>query len=153
MKKSFLHHIIEAMERDEAEHAEWIKVHGQPTMLGLSAFLNAIQTWFMPDGTKSVYRPKDGQQETTFDGLGAATIWEWDDFQETWHNVSSGKPNKYNTATFPAKGPRDPFFDIDDEHIDYVPVYSWKDEEPKCECGSEKSGSNRHSTWCKKFTP
>jgi hypothetical protein len=71
--------------------------------------------------------------------------WEWDENRKQWINVSSGVANMGNTKTFvmptliPVEYLRGDFkFDL-------------KLLVPKCECGSEKAGSNRHSTWCEKY--
>lgn len=39
--------------------------------------------------------------------------------------------------------------------IDFMPINIMISEASSlvCECGSEKAGSNKHSTWCKKFNP
>ena len=41
------------------------------------------------------------------------------------------------------------------QSIDFLPIsiHLGNMDELKCECGSEKTGSNKHSTWCKKFSP
>lgn len=109
----------------------------------------------MPDGTKTNTKPKDGEKFAIVDMItGTQTDWMWDDFQDLWFNVSSGnKPNKQNTATF-AIPPSYKYsiyrFDNDKEAMSFDLEFN-KSLGIKCECGSEKCGSDRHSTWCPKF--
>lgn len=36
--------------------------------------------------------------------------------------------------------------------IEYIPIkITISTDYPKCECGSEKTGSSRHSNWCQKY--
>jgi hypothetical protein len=37
--------------------------------------------------------------------------------------------------------------------LDFIPIQLRIGDDLKCECGSEKTGSNKHSTWCDKYSP
>ena len=93
-----------------------------------------IRSYTMPDGTKGYRRPSDGEIfNLTKNGVVEST-WQWDDLHEKWYNISSGKPNDTNTATFP------PIWDKD-----------FNTSLKKCECGSEAVGSPKHSSWCQLY--
>lgn len=152
--------ILEAMEREEAEAAEWIRANGLPKMIGLSAFLNAVQTWHMPDGTKTATKPRDGAVWTKFDPANGDETWQWDGQLEQWFNVSSGKPGAHNTKTFVVPQPICPMdldnmdaFDLELEKSGLYEPRTGRKQARSCECGSEKCGSNKHSSWCPKFSP
>jgi hypothetical protein len=99
-----------------------------------------------PDGTKASRKPRDGEKfYITKNGVVEST-WQWDDVMDKWVNISSGKPTKANTASYPPS-------------IKYTFAGTGLDiaiKDPKtakCECGSEAVGSPRHSSWCCKYDP
>lgn len=98
-----------------------------------------------PDGTQSVYRPKDGQVFTEFDSNGnTQSTWQWDDYKEQWFNISSGKPTPQNTATF-APGP---FTYKTGGPIEPIKVLN-----SECECGARHTQApNLHLTFCPLYT-
>lgn len=123
-------------------------------MIGLNAFLNTTQIWYMPDGTKTSNRPKDGQVMQTLDSHGNGTTWQWDDLLESWHNVSSGKPTQQNTQTFYYQAVFSPT-DLDNVDLsnEWCKAKVTKMPTLKCGCGSEKVNSPKHSPYCDKYDP
>lgn len=105
-----------------------------------SASSAAVKSWHMPDGTKTSHEPKDGQVWTKWDAVGNGETWMWDGLKQQWFNISSGRPTPQNTRTFAISCPMDDSDGI--QHSRY---------NPECECGSEKCGSDKHSSWCPKF--
>lgn len=115
------------------------------------------KTWHMPDGSKTATKPSDGQTWSRFDSSGAEIEkWQWEGTKDCWVNVSSGRPNKQNTATYVIPSQPRPI-DLDNygesgymfgEYHSKV-AHAIK----KCECGSEHVGSPRHSSWCSKYDP
>lgn len=99
---------------------------------------NCSMLYTYPDGTKSVVKPKQGQTYCYYTPMNTVQDWIWDDVAQTWikfKETSVGTPQ----------------FFIDFSEMEEGPD---KLREPtKCECGSEKTGSNRHSTWCQKYNP
>lgn len=103
-----------------------------------------VPVWTMPDGTKTVHRPKDGAVVLNTDpNTGLDIYWQWDDFKESWFNVTTGPTTNHNTATFIV-----PPYQKDGYHLDND--FEIK-KTPKCECGSDAVGSPRHSSWCQKY--
>lgn len=78
-----------------------------------------------PDGSPMSFIPKDGYVH--FDTKG--NEYTWDGFAQIWFK----KPNK------------DYDYDYNREYLKN------KEQTKKCECGSEKSGSNKHSGYCPKY--
>lgn len=79
-----------------------------------------------PDGTQGSRRPRDGEYFVrSLNGSHKTETFQWDDFLGHWVNVGNGEKVEFEAKTATS--------DI------------------KCECGSESTGSNRHSTWCNKF--
>jgi hypothetical protein len=68
-------------------------------------------------------------------GSGAA---KWDQSNQTWNCSDCGAPQS-----------TDPSYIGNNKTPDNVPW--WKQNEKKCECGSDKVGSGGHSTWCPKW--
>jgi hypothetical protein len=112
--------------------------------------------WY-PDGT-SGQRPSDGQVFYVYDHQqNVKSIWQWDDLKQQWFDITNNiKPlqppiyhvvpsGKYSNLPLPQS-----LMDLDNLEITigYGDTDGWK-----CECGSEKTGSPRHSTWCKKYHP
>lgn len=89
-----------------------------------------IVTYTYPDGTKSIRRPRDGEMFRVWDQVDQnEVIWQWDGYKEHWYRTK--------TVQVPTA-------------MDFIQV-NITIEADKCECGSEKTGSNRHSSWCKKW--
>lgn len=132
-------------------------VDGPLEMWGLSAMFPGYGApkYYMPDGTKTTTRPKDGEKFAKFDAAtGTYEEWMWDDVDGQWHNISSGKPNAKNTATFlfpPMICPMDLDGLYDNSGMEDVSAYA-QPPPIKCECGAAAVGSDRHSTWCMKFS-
>ena len=103
----------------------------------------------MPDGTKAASKHNDGQLWSKWDSTGnEVEKWQWEGTRDCWVNISSGKPTKANTATF-AITP----MDLDNYTYDLDgPIQPIKVFDPKCECGSLKVGSPRHSSWCQMYS-
>lgn len=94
-------------------------------------FMSKLYTF--PDGTQGYNSPIDGQIFYTFDSKGSPTgMWQWDGKLQSWHDIYHNKPNA--TGRYVRAG--------DKIQIDI--------KNNKCECGSEISGSNKHSSWCPK---
>lgn len=110
-----------------------VKMQAAQTYPGIPA----PQTWAYPDGTKATRKPGDGE---VFRKLSSNAAQEdcyiWYDQQQNW---------KWIGAKIIAPTPK----------IEFIPItiHIGNVEEMKCECGSEKSGSNKHSDWCKKYDP
>lgn len=152
-----LRYLISSIQRDEAEAEEYFRIFGAPKMIGLGAFLdsqqiagmfpyigNGLRIWVMPDGTKTVHRPKDGVVVLNTDpNTGLDVYWQWDDCSVSWFNVTTGPTTNHNTATFIV-----PPYQKDGYHLDND--FEIK-KTPKCECGSDAVGSPRHSSWCQKY--
>ena len=94
-----------------------------------------VRLYHYPDGTDSVARPKDGQTFIVQHDAYNSTEYIWDDVQEQW------SPNSH--------------CQVKNQSVDFIPIniVIHEGSEVKCECGSEKTGSNKHSTWCQKFNP
>lgn len=89
-----------------------------------------------PDGTTSAKEPADGTVFYFYDkNQSVIGIYQYDGFLGSWYDITNGTPTRST---------------LDDGMVNTALDIS----KPlmKCECGAEKSGSNRHSTWCKKFT-
>lgn len=95
------------------------------------------KTWVYPDGQSYNAEPTDGQQ---FDLVQTNQIdsYIWDGFLEKWVLISMTDKS---------------FVYLQGGQFTDKEIKLHKDYAPECECGSEKSGSNRHSNWCKKFNP
>lgn len=91
------------------------------------------QTYAYPDGTQSTSPPSDGQVFIEWDhNKKPKRTWQYDDLLKQWfdiHNLSSEAE-----------------FDLVKEFERLI------GEGHKCECGSDKVGSPKHSTWCPKHT-
>lgn len=87
-----------------------------------------MKIYVYPDGTMSSNKPVDGQVFVIYDSKQSATsMWQWDGLKEQWYDVTTRpKIKQYDLG------------------------YSWT-KKKLCECGGEKTGSNRHSTWCPKY--
>jgi hypothetical protein len=93
------------------------------------------QTYSYPDGTKRVVKPVDGEVCTAQDYLtGDTTSFVWDGQLELWYEIS------HRTGTNSPRGYRE------QKNSQSTSTFN----EPKCECGAEKVGSNNHSSWCEK---
>lgn len=102
--------------------------------------------YIYPDGNYSGRKPKDGEVFSLIKNGATESTWQWDGFVEQWFNVSSGKPSKVNTATFA----------LPPVHFDPVTVDSksvWGESTKKCQCGSHKVNSQKHSDWCDLYDP
>lgn len=100
----------------------------------------AQQYYVYPDGTKGTNKPRDGQTYSTQDpSTGDITNWQYDGLQDQWCRVGGGRM---------AGGPGIP-------GASSTIFVNWEPEsaQPKCECGSDKVGSPKHSKYCKKFDP
>lgn len=101
-------------------------------------FLPNIYT--MPDGTKTTTKPKDGTVFYIWDAnQNIKAVYQYDDLKSQWYDVTP-------TSSKPLYIPPPAGFDS------YPMPYSISLDKAKCECGSEKTGSNRHSAWCQKYT-
>ena len=96
--------------------------------------INAVQTWIYPDGTRSVNKPKDGEKFTLHTDPYNSDEFVWSDSSSQWHRVAHNSTIKLEQA------------------IEFVPI-SITIEGAKCNCGSEKVGSPRHSDWCDRYDP
>lgn len=97
---------------------------------------NGIFTY--PDGTQGTRRPKDGEVFWTTDNTSGDYIeWQWDDYKQQWFRKNKN-PSK--------------LFENQYEKLDLSKIteYSLSGSDIRCECGSEKCGSNKHSSWCPK---
>lgn len=89
-----------------------------------------------PDGTTSTNRPVDGQVFYIFNPFGTPVgIYQWDGLKDQWYDVVTMRTN-YLEIT--ANGDT-----TASENKNII---------KKCECGSEKAGSNIHSKWCAKYS-
>lgn len=117
------------------------------------------KTWHMPDGTKAASKPNDGQIWTRWDLTGnEVEKWQWEGTRDCWVNVSSGKPTKANTATYVITPLDLDNIDPSDYSLDYQHALgaiadSLSYKAPRCDCGSLKVGSPRHSNWCQMYNP
>lgn len=89
-------------------------------------------TYTLPDGTKTYYKPKDGQVFTTNDG----EHWMYDGLYEQWLRKRS----------IPKR-------DDDPVHPDFEQDMALAKKQGPCECGAAKVGSPKHSSWCCKYDP
>jgi len=101
----------------------------------LIGYPHAIQqTWTYPDGTKSLSAPKDGQVFRCYSANQTKEdCYVWSDKNQNWKWIGAKLLAPVDTPII--------------IHLGNM------DDESKCVCGSEASGSNRHSSWCNKFSP
>lgn len=102
------------------------------------------QVYVYPDGTASVHEPSDGQVFMEWDvSQKVKRVWQYDGFKRQWFDVTvSGKPIPY---AFTRK------MDETDEEFRKRVTGQITIQKTKCECGSEKCGSSKHSSWCPKY--
>lgn len=80
-----------------------------------------------PDGSKKARRPRDGEKFCVWCNVDQEErVWQWDGFKDRWYDIT-----------------------LEDSFNKLIKIDL---EEDKCECGSEKVGSPKHSTWCKKWS-
>jgi hypothetical protein len=90
-------------------------------------------TWTYPDGTKSMNAPKDGEVFRCFSANQTKEdCYVWSDKNQNWKWIGAKLLAPVDTP---------------------IIIHLGNMDEPKCECGSEAAGSNKHSSWCKKFNP
>lgn len=96
-------------------------------------------TYIYPDGTTGFRRPRDGERFYLKDRVdGSISEWIWDGYAEQWFRKKDGTAL---SANFKIQ------YEFEDKEIKLHTNYV-----KKCECGSEKVGSSRHSTWCAKYS-
>lgn len=101
-----------------------------------------------PDGTKSIRRPKDGEIFRVWDPVDQnETVWQWDGYKVSWYNITNKQTPKVVTGSTVKV-----FLNGIELEMAGDVSYDISMDEPKCECGSEKVGSNKHSTWCQKWS-
>lgn len=118
-------------------------------------------TWYTyPDGAKSSRRPKDGEKFDLVDGYGAVdSTWEWDDFLEQWFNISSGRPNKHNTATFATGQAAYHYYpgmtpsERENAEFERPPIHAEPKLDNPCKCGGWAVKATRHAHYCPLFHP
>lgn len=102
----------------------------------------APQQYPYPGGITAPTKPSDGEIYITWDANGYPKfIHQWSDWSAQWIDVTAGNVGPYNSV------PINVNVDFDLEKEFEVAL----DNGRKCECGAEKCGSNKHSTWCQKF--
>lgn len=107
----------------------------------------SVPTYLYPDGTQSTAKPSDGQIFCIWDhNQVVETVWQWEDTQSKWIDVTVNNPKGSSSG---ARYINIPDFDLVKEFERLVD----EGNSIKCECGSEKLGSPKHSTWCIKFNP
>jgi hypothetical protein len=115
-----------------------------------------------PDGTQTQNRPVDGQIFYTWDWNGDPIgIWQWDDYLDRWCDITHinnmptsknlGTAHNSNTGTYTIPTSGNYSINGKTQHYDAGDSFTWYPETNKCECGAEKTGSNKHSTWCPKY--
>jgi hypothetical protein len=84
-----------------------------------------------------VHRPSDGQKFILQTDPYNSDEFMWDDALQQWFRIAHNAKVKISKP------------------IDFIPItiHIGNLDSLKCECGSEKVGSNKHSSWCKKFDP
>jgi hypothetical protein len=107
--------------------------------------------WY-PDGTSGA-KPSDGQVFYVYDSQqNVKSIWQWDDLKQQWFDITNNNkplsPPTYVVGSVHRGYPTLPKSITDLDNLEIMFGYG---DELKCECGSDKCGSPRHSTWCKKF--
>lgn len=109
-----------------------------------------------PGGSVTKDENADGEIFMTKDGSGVDVVYQWDGYLEAWFDVTANKNGNSKPSSghmFLGNGVM-PAVDIQLEgNISFEDFKGVATFNPlRCECGSEKSGSNRHSTWCPKHT-
>lgn len=90
--------------------------------------MSLSKPWILPDGSTTLDRPKDGHILHVQGKDSSCMSWQWDDFLERWHNISTGNWTD-NTATFCSVGNEEK-------------AYS-------CECGAKHTQSpGMHLSFC-----
>src|ERR1035437_4075561 len=86
-------------------------------------------TYTFPDGTTGSNRPVDGQIFINWNNNLPKDFWKWDDAKGQWLR-SNGDPSP--------------------DELDLIKEFDrlCSEYDKNCECGSEKAGSNKHSSWC-----
>lgn len=102
-----------------------------------------LKTFTYPDGSKASREPGDGEVFYIWDAnQQPKSVWQWDGVTQQWHNITgitaAGADPSYGYS-FSIDLPEGMEIDLDRLQ-----------QTVKCECGSEKIGSNQHSSWCPK---
>lgn len=102
---------------------------------------NQKSKFYYPDGMVSVGEPTEGQVFFLWgtNAIHPKEVWQWDSKQKQWLDVTASSG----------------LFLINEENDSFNLVEEFErmvKEGNKCECGSEAVGSNRHSSWCKKWS-
>lgn len=101
------------------------------------------QTYIYPDGTQSANPPSDGQIFIEWDqNQNPKRTWMWDDSASQWFDVTSPSSPAPNAMTD---------FDLVQE-FDRLVAEGGVHLNDRCECGSDKVGSPKHSSWCPRHT-
>jgi hypothetical protein len=127
--------------------------------------VNNKPTYYWPDGSLSSKKPNDGETWTKPNFTGGPTeTWQWDDYMGQWINITN-HPNGRQTHRQAANQNMSGGWGVsggyssgngtlyipDDFDMTEVKMDLGRIEQIKCECGSEKCGSNKHSNWCPKY--
>jgi hypothetical protein len=110
--------------------------------------------YWLPDGTSGP-RPTDGQVFYVYDGQqNVKSIWQWDDLKQQWYDITTNQPLKPPPYVIMKIAPgKHPFLHLPQSimDLDNLDIKLGYGEDLICECGKDKHGFAKHSTWCKKY--
>ena len=115
-------------------------------MANIGQAYNSMPTYIYPDGSMSHNKPVNGDTYAVPDPSysGGWAMWAWSDSKGQWINITNNSAN----LRIPANLAAYINVDIGSSGKSYKELVEAK--KTKCECGSEKIGSNRHSDYCPK---
>lgn len=113
--------------------------------------LSPQRVYTYPDGTPCASRPKDGAKcVVSKPNSLLVDEWQWNHYKDSW--IPTGNSYSYHAyynaaAGYPGKIVPDP-----PTPLEVLEAGISAKASVKCECGSEKIGSQKHSSWCDKYS-